>query len=543
MTALNIIGCGAVGRTVGRLFHTAGTFRVGDILTRSLATARAGAAFIGAGRCVGSFQELGRAEVHVIAVSDDAVSSCARALAAAGVVRPGDVVCHLSGALPSSVLEPVRALGALTASVHPVKSFADPEAAVRDFTGTWCGIEGDGGAVHLLGDAFAAIGGKPFPLDPAFKTVYHAGSVLVCNHLTSLLEAGVRAYEKGGVPRETALKVMEPLVRGTVDNVFRFGTVEALTGPIARGDAAVVSAQLAALEGWDSGIAAIYRSLSLSALQLSRQRGRAPEEALDVIGRIIAHAAVEDAASGCTLERERRDEELRRQAEEALLVNQEQLKSLAIELSLVEERERRRIAAELHDEIGQNLAMIKMKIGSLQEPAPPELKEADGLLDKTIQEVRSLTFQISPPLLYEVGFDAAVEWLAEQFEEKHRLRVEVRGDAAPLQLDEELGSTLYHVVRELLVNVVKHAEAKTVAVLFGRSGNAVEVTVRDDGRGMPQVGDGAERRTLHGFGLFNIRQRVQHLGGEIRIDAAPGGGTRIFLRVPLTAPSAGKGAS
>jgi len=288
MTSFSIIGCGSVGKTIGRLFHDARLFELRDVLTRSPASAQRAADFLGAGRPVACCQEMAPADLYLIAASDDAIADCARELAGCGLIRPGTIVCHMSGALSSLVLQPASELGALVASVHPVKSFADPGLAVRDFAGTWCGIEGDAPAVALLGEAFGAIGGKMFSLDPRFKTIYHAGSVLVCNYLTALMEAGVRAYEKGGLTRETALQVMEPLVRGTVDNIFRSGTVQALTGPIARGDAAVVSAQLDALDHWDSELALIYRSLGGVALDLSRRRAQAGEADLASVEWVLA---------------------------------------------------------------------------------------------------------------------------------------------------------------------------------------------------------------------------------------------------------------
>lgn len=226
------------------------------------------------------------------------------------------------------------------------------------------------------------------------------------------------------------------------------------------------------------------------------------------------------------------------EVEDALIFNQEQLRALAIELSVVEERERRRIATELHDEIGQNLALVKIKLHDLHlnckisSNCGKSVKYITDLMERTIQEVRTLTFQISPPLLYEVGFEAAVEWLAEQFEEKHALQVVICNQSAPLRLGEELSSTLYHVVRELLVNVVKHAQAKKVSVALKTFDNRIHISVFDDGNGFPKGGT-PEREKLGGFGLFNIRQRIQHLGGELEIESASGSGTRVTVAVPL----------
>lgn len=230
------------------------------------------------------------------------------------------------------------------------------------------------------------------------------------------------------------------------------------------------------------------------------------------------------------------------QAQEALLAHQEQLRALAIELSRAEEKERRRIAAELHDEIGQNLALAKMKLGNcFQEVTlPPDaalaVRELEGILARTIQEVRSLTFQISPPLLYEVGFEAAVEWLAEQFEAKHGLRVRIECDPSSPPLYEELSSALYQVVRELLVNVVKHARAGEVFITVKREAGRIEVTVRDDGNGFRVSPEGAGKE-MRGFGLFNIRQRVQHLCGALEVKSGEGG-TTVAVSVPLAADSA-----
>jgi predicted short-subunit dehydrogenase-like oxidoreductase (DUF2520 family) len=287
MKTLSFIGCGAVGQTLGRLFHQRQVFRIQEILTRSPETALGAAGFIGAGHPVHRITDLQPADILILAVSDDAIAGCAAELAASGTVAQGTIACHLSGALSSEVLAPLARCGALTASVHPVKSFADSAAAAADFEGTWCGMEGDAAALATLEEGFRAIGGTTFGVDPRFKTIYHAGSVLVCNYLTALVEAGVRAYQKGGLPRDTALQVLEPLARGTLDNIFRTGTALALTGPIARGDAATVGRQLDALEDWDAGIAEIYRVLGRMALQLAGERGTASQNGLERIAQLL----------------------------------------------------------------------------------------------------------------------------------------------------------------------------------------------------------------------------------------------------------------
>jgi predicted short-subunit dehydrogenase-like oxidoreductase (DUF2520 family) len=111
--------------------------------------------------------------------------------------------------------------------------------------------------------------------------------VIVCNYLTALMETGLRCYETAGVSRDTASATIEPIVRETIDNVFRLGSARALTGPIARGDDAVVQRHLDALSAWDTRVASIYRDLATVALDLARERGEADRDALDRIAVLL----------------------------------------------------------------------------------------------------------------------------------------------------------------------------------------------------------------------------------------------------------------
>lgn len=284
---LNIIGPGRAGRTLGRLLAGAGACLPQDLLSAEVATAEAAAAFIGGGRAVRALPDMRPARLWQLTPPDGAIAATAAALADAGLVHAGDVVFHCSGALSSAVLAPLAAQGALTASVHPLKSFADPAAAAQSFAGTWCTVEGDAAALALLRPLFEGLGAQLAAIDAAGKTLYHAASVLVCNDLVALMEAGLRVYEQAGIERATAQRMMEPLVRETLDNVFSLGTPRALTGPVARGDAEVVARQLAALEGFDPQIAAAYRALNAVALELARAQGGAAPAALDAVAEVL----------------------------------------------------------------------------------------------------------------------------------------------------------------------------------------------------------------------------------------------------------------
>ena len=143
----------------------------------------------------------------------------------------------------------------------------------------------------LLKPAFERIGARVTEIDARFKTVYHAASVIVCNYLTALMESGLQCYEKSGLPRDIASTMMQPLVRETVDNVFKLGTAKALTGPIARGDAAVVERQLKALNEFDPRIAEIYRALGVMAVDLSRAQGGADAAGLTALETVLRISA------------------------------------------------------------------------------------------------------------------------------------------------------------------------------------------------------------------------------------------------------------
>lgn len=278
-STLNIIGCGNVGKVLGRLWAENRAFDIQDVLNRSRDSAVGAVQFIGHGVPVGDWAEMRVADVCMIGTPDDQIGIACDMLARSGLLRPGTIVFHCSGALPSSVLHQAQAFGALVASVHPIRSFAGAEQVAAGFAGTYCGIEGDAMAVERLSLAFSSIGARLVSVDAALKSVYHSAAVFASNYLVTLLDVAVEAYVKSGVPREEALKLMEPLVRGAVDNVFRLGTTEALTGPIARGDIATVLRQYRAVSAWDTRIGALYKRLGKLTAAIAARRRRGPDEA------------------------------------------------------------------------------------------------------------------------------------------------------------------------------------------------------------------------------------------------------------------------
>jgi len=229
----------------------------------------------------------------------------------------------------------------------------------------------------------------------------------------------------------------------------------------------------------------------------------------------------------------------RKKAEEKLLTYQKQLRSSASELSLAEERLRRKIATNVHDHLGQNLAISKLKIESLAQSATsPQfieaLKEIRDLIAQAVESTRSLTFELSPPILYELGFGPAVEWLLRQTRQQHGLSTEFTDDEHPKPLDDDIRVLLFQAVRELLVNVVKHAKASSVKVSTQKVNDQIRVNVEDDGVGFDVAQLYSQDRMTGGFGLFNMRERLNHIGGHFDIVSRAGKGTRITLVVPIT---------
>ena len=228
----------------------------------------------------------------------------------------------------------------------------------------------------------------------------------------------------------------------------------------------------------------------------------------------------------------------RKHAESKLLVYQEKLRSLASELSLVEERERRSIATDLHDQIGQTLSVIKMRCFELRDNlnAPDLIHQVDEikeLVKLTIQDTRSLTFELSPPVLYELGLVAAIDWLAEQFQLKHNLKCSVESDNRPKPLSQDIEIVLFRSVRELLVNIVKHAQANKVKITIRTNKKNLRIRVTDDGIGFSLKAKGTRAYKDQQFGLFNITERIHHLGGKFKVDSQRGKGTMVTMVAPL----------
>jgi signal transduction histidine kinase len=215
----------------------------------------------------------------------------------------------------------------------------------------------------------------------------------------------------------------------------------------------------------------------------------------------------------------------------------EQLRRLAADLEAAEERERRQIASDLHDDLGQTLAAARIRltglVGHERDDVRTMADRVGDLIDQATVSTRSLASQLAPAVLHELGLSPALDVLGEEIERTFGLRVTVTDDGRAKPLSHELRSILYRAVRELLINVAKHAKADRAFVEAVSSDGQVIVRVADKGSGYDPLT--MRDSTRRGQGLVTLRERMSLAGGSVEVKTAPGAGTIVLLAAPLAA--------
>ncbi len=270
---VTIIGAGVLGTSLGVLLRRAG-HEIAAISSLNRRSAQEAVAHIGQGEVIGDpgLAALG-ADVVILAVPDKAIATVAIEVAAGGALKRDAAVVHLAGGLPSGILSGVRAAGGHRGAMHPLQSFADIEAAVRMLPDTFFFLEGDEPAVETMRALVVALEGRPVCIEAKDKALYHAGAAVASNFLVTLMEFAVTLLGKAGVPRDTALEALLPLIKGTVANLESVGLPNALTGPIARGDLGTIRRHLRALEAMPSEMGKLYRHLARKTIEVARRKG------------------------------------------------------------------------------------------------------------------------------------------------------------------------------------------------------------------------------------------------------------------------------
>ena len=191
----------------------------------------------------------------------------------------------------------------------------------------------------------------------------------------------------------------------------------------------------------------------------------------------------------------------------------------------------------LHDDIGQTLAIARMKLGQMKQETPAsavqDLEEIQTLIERALQATRSLTFELSSPVLYELGLEAALQSLGERLEAEHGIRFRFTSDSQTKRLAEDTMIVLFRTCREILRNIVKHACARSAGVAVVRVGDRIQISFEDDGKGIDPAAVAPGNGSAGGYGLFSIREQLTRIGGHMTIEGAPGKGTKIVVVAPL----------
>ena len=267
-------------------------------------------------------------------------------------------------------------------------------------------------------------------------------------------------------------------------------------------------------------------------------------EALENAAWIVAACvlALLGSAVGAFLLRERRALEMARAEQLRDAQRTEQLHRLGAELEAAENRERRQIARDLHDDLGQTLAAARIRLAALcndeREDVRRTASEVDALIDSADLSTRSLAARLVPAVLYELGLCPALEWLGEEIERTFGLKVIVVDDGSPKPLSQEARSILYRAARELLINVAKHARTDAAIVETLREGERIVVRVSDAGVGFDPAPLSAAPQRGQGLGLVSVRERLSFIGGTAEVRSVPGDGTIAVLSAPLATDEA-----
>ncbi len=263
----------------------------------------------------------------------------------------------------------------------------------------------------------------------------------------------------------------------------------------------------------------------------------------EVLARITTHLRLRDLT--LSLQEKNRQLELSSRTErerlfEAVNHQREQLRALANRLTEVQEAERKQLARDLHDHLGQALTAISINLTALKEelllnasPRTSErLAEASALTEQTLEQVRELSLNLRPPMLDDLGLVPTLRWYLKQYAKRLNLETEFEALGLEQRLPSELETALYRVIQEALTNVARHAQASRVQLRLERRGTTIVACIRDNGQGFDVAKVISRKAIITGTGLLGMRERISLLGGRLDIHSRPGHGTRLLVEIP-----------
>ncbi|HKJ98359.1 MAG TPA: Rossmann-like and DUF2520 domain-containing protein [Desulfotignum sp.] len=275
-----VIGCGRVGTNLA--VHLAGQeYRPAAFFSRTRASAQNAAFHAGGGKVFEKAADAAKScELIFITTPDILIAPVCDQMAADGGCNENSVVFHLSGALSSNILASARKNGAATGSVHPLQAFAPYEPGqASPFAGVNMSIEGSPRAETLGRKIVAALQARPFTIPTEAKTLYHAAAVVASNYLVTLEHFALTLLGQTGLDQARAYEILDPLIQGTLRNIASKGSVDAMTGPVVRGDKAIIARHLADIDKKMPRFSALYRLLGQHTLDIARMRADFPKEA------------------------------------------------------------------------------------------------------------------------------------------------------------------------------------------------------------------------------------------------------------------------
>ena len=279
---IGFIGAGKVGTAFGGYLKQKG-FQVVGYYSRTEISAQK-AAEKSDSKVFYSIEQLVEAsDLLFITTGDDDIASVARQLAQSTCLRRDHLVLHMSGALPSTVLSPVKDFGCSVYSLHPLQSFADIDKAIQDLSNSYFSLEGDEEHIEILENILKTCGNRYFILKASQKTLYHAAACMLSNYLVTLVHNGLNLMEGMELDSGTAFEAMLPLIEGTIKNISLLGTKAALTGPIARQDIQTVAKQLEAVQIAAPEQLPLFAALATKTLKLAQSSPKEkPTQALQL---------------------------------------------------------------------------------------------------------------------------------------------------------------------------------------------------------------------------------------------------------------------
>lgn len=281
--SFSIVGCGRVGTTLAKYLVAAG-YRACGLASRSEKSAKAAAAVTGCELFSVNPEEVTKdADVVFITTPDDVIAPVCQQIAERGGLRKGALVYHCSGSLPSTILEPAKKAGAQIGSMHPLQSFASAEGEQNPFDGIIVSVEGDKDAVELALEMAWKLGATGLTIRTDAKAMYHAAAVVASNALVTLVDLSYQLIGVAGISSDDAYKVLGPLIEGTLNNIKDKGTVDALTGPVVRGDVSVIEKHMGEINAKTPELAELYRVLGKYTVAVARKRGTLDEKTIDAL--------------------------------------------------------------------------------------------------------------------------------------------------------------------------------------------------------------------------------------------------------------------